>query len=172
MASAERDFAGVDLRGLGLVLRERAKERGLSLSEVIRSMLSEALETPVCPPTPRSAVRIGSDKPVKLTIRLNPKAASRLYEAARACGVSHGAYVAGLVDAAPPPPLTVVQELAASTDQLAAVSADLSQLIRMLVNQGQTSPALLDDWLRPLLSDVWRHVVVASRLVAEVRPLP
>jgi hypothetical protein len=152
------------------VLRARAKERGLALSEVIRGVLSEALETPTQPPAVQPGFKAGSDKSVKLTIRLGPDAASRLHEAARACGVSHGAYLAGLINAAPPAPLAVANGLAASTDQLAAVSADLNQLIRSLDRSGPTSPALVNDWLQPLLSDVWQHVVLASRLVAELRP--
>ena len=170
MPPAERDFASVDLRGLGPVLRARAKERGLSLSEVIRGVLSEALQTAPPPQAARLSPTADGGKPVKLTIRLHLDAASRLCEASRACGVSHGSYVAGLINAAPPPPLAIAKEFSASTDQLAAISTDLNRLIRAIDRGGTVSPALLDDWLRPLLADVWRHVVLASRLAAELRP--
>ena len=81
-----------------------------------------------------------------------------------------GAYLTTLIDQAPAPPLAVSTELGRSTEQLAIVSGDLNELIRALAREGLSSGPLVDDWIRPLLDDVRRHVVIASRLVAELRP--
>ena len=87
-----------------------------------------------------------ADQPVKLTVRLRRGVAVRLATRARACGLSHGTYLATLIDGTPAPPLAVVAALNASTDQLAVVSADLNEVIRAapraaLALGGGTRPA-------------------------------
>ena len=170
MDLAARDFASVDLRGLGAALRAHAKARGTTVSAVIRQAIATELEMHA-PGLDEHGVTDGEeDKIVKLTIRLEAGAAARMSTAARSRGLSRGAYLASLVDNAPAPPIGITTELGRSTEQLAIVSGDMNELIRTLGRGGVLSGPLLDDWVRPLLDDVRRHVGIASRLVAELRP--
>ncbi|MCE9661014.1 MAG: hypothetical protein K8R60_20995 [Burkholderiales bacterium] len=75
-----------------------------------------------------------------------------------------------MIEKMPAPPLSVTTELGKSTEQLAIVSGDMNELIRTLARGGASSGPLLDDWVMPLLDDVRRHIGIASRLVAELRP--
>ena len=170
MASAARDAASVDLRGLGPALRAHASARGLAVSEVMRQAVAQLLECPSSGPPVQIPVAGAREKPVKVTLRLLPGVSARLSAAARECGLSQGAYLMTLIDKAPAPPLAVSTELGRSTEQLAIVSGDMNELIRTLARGGLSSGPLLDDWIRPLLDDVRRHVGIASRLVAELRP--
>jgi hypothetical protein len=170
--TAPRDFLAVDLRGLGPALRSNARARGLTLSELTRLAVAAALET-TCPSEPADVSTEGDPDPkrsAKLTVRLRPGIATRLAATARASGLSRSAYLATLIDGTPAPPLAVATELGASTAQLAAVSADMNELIRTLVRAGLSLSPLIDDRLRPLLADVRRHLDLSSRLVSELRP--
>ena len=170
MDLAARDFASVDLRGLGPALRAHAKARGITVSAVIRQAIATQLETHA-PGLDDHAVTDGEENEiVKLTIRLEAGAAARMSTAARSRGLSRGAYLASLVKRTPAPPLAITAELGRSTEQLAIISGDMNELIRTLGRGGVLSGPLLDDWVRPLLDDVRRHVGIASRLVAELRP--
>src|SRR4029453_17119605 len=88
---------------------------------------------------------------------------------ARACGLSHGAYLTTLIDGTPAPPLAVVAALNASTDQLAALSADLNEVNRLLRDQPLPSDEELDAFTRRLVAGVHRHLDLASRAVADLR---
>ena len=170
MALAPRERLIVDLRGLGPALRAHARARGLTVSEVTRLALAAVVGTPGLEPEATGNGDEATDKPVKLTIRLRPGVAARLSAVARNCGLSQGAYLATLIDNTPAPPLAIATELGTSTEQLAIVSADINELIRTLGRGGVPSGPLVDDWLRPLLADVRRHICLASRLVSELRP--
>lgn len=172
MATASRERATIDLRGLGPALKAHAQARNLTVSDVARLAVAAVLETPgsEAPVQVSGETDAAGDRTVKLTIRLRRGVAARLATRARACGLSHGAYLTTLIDGAPAPPLATATALGTSTEQLAVVSADLNELIRT-IRRDTTSPGrLIDDWLRPLLDDVRRHVGLASRLMCELRP--
>lgn len=169
MTSPKRDLASVDLHGLGAALRAYAGDRGLGLSEVLRQAVAALVEAPA--PAPRVEPIEGvPGRTTRMSIRLRPAVAACLANAARTSGASRDAYLAALIERAPPPPLDAVTALGLSTEQLAVVSRDLNELIRTLRREGVSSGPLLDDWLRPLLADVRQHLGAASRLVAELRP--
>jgi hypothetical protein len=109
-------------------------------------------------------------RPVKLTMRLRRRVASRLTARARACGLSQCAYLTTLIDETPAPLLADVTALRGSTDQLAVVSADLNELVRTIQRGALSSGPLIEGWLRPLVDEMRRHVDLASRLVVELRP--
>ena len=172
VATASRERATIDLRGLGPALKAHAQARNLTVSDVARLAVAAVLKTSGS----EGAVRVSGesdaakDGTVKLTIRLRRGVAARLTARARACGLSHGAYLTTLIDEAPAPPLAVATALGTSTEQLAVVSADLNELIRTIRRDATSSGRLIEDSLRPLMDEVRRHVGLASRLMSELRP--
>ena len=167
-----RERVTIDLRGLGPALKAHARARNLTVSDVARLAVVAVLETSGSDTEAQAGVEsdAAEDRPVKLTIRLRRGVAAHLSTRARACGLSHGAYLTTLIDEAPAPPLAVLTALGASTEQLAVVSADLNELVRTIQRGALSSGPLIDDWLRPLMDEVRRHVGLASRLVSELRP--
>jgi hypothetical protein len=167
--AATRERVTIDLRGLGPPLKVHARARNLAVSEVARLAVVALLETSGSKTEVQTSAEsdAAEGSPVKLTIRLRRGVAGRLTTRARACGLSHGAYLTTLIDEAPAPPLTVLTALGSSTEQLAIVSADLNELVRAIRRGALSSSPLIDDWLRPLMDEVRRHVGLASRLVSE-----
>jgi hypothetical protein len=162
----------IDLRGLAPALKAHAKARHLTVSDAARLAVAAAVGmSPLDPEVePTHEPDAGADQPVKVTVRLRRGIAVRLTTRARACGLSHGRYLATLIDGTPAPSLAVVAALNASTDQLAVVSADLSEVIRLFREQPMPSEEELDQLTQRIVAGVRRHLDLASRVVAELRP--
>ena len=172
VAKASRERATIDLRGLGPALKAHARARNLTVSEVARHAVAAVLKTSAFETEVRTSGEsdAAKDGTVKLTIRLRRGVAARLATRARACGLSQRAYLTTLIDEVPAPPLAVAAALGTSTEQLAVVSTDMNELIRTIRRDTTLSGRLIEDWLRPLMDDVRRHVGLASRLMSELRP--
>ena len=172
MAGAARERMIVDLGGLAPALRAHAKARHLTVTQAARLAVAAVLEpAPVdAGVQPESEPDSTADRTVKLTIRLRRGVADQLTARARDCGLSHGAYLTTLIDAAPAPPLAMVKALSASTDQLAVVSADMNEVIRLLRRDTSPSQEVLGEVLRSIVDGTRRHLDLASRVVAELRP--
>jgi hypothetical protein len=162
----------IDLRGLATALKQHAKARHFTVSDAARLAVAAAIETsPSSPRVGPSAVPDADAGPtIKLTIRLRRSVADRLTARARACGLSHGAYLTTLIDGTPAPPLAAVTALNASTDQLAVVSADLNEVIRLLRDQSSPAAKEVDVFTRRIVEGLRKHLDLASRVVAELRP--
>jgi len=172
MAGAARERMIVDLGGLAPALRAHAKARHLTVTQAARLAVAAVLEpAPVdAGVQPESEPDSTADRTVKLTIRLRRGVADQLTARARDCGLSHGAYLTTLIDAAPAPPLAMVKALSASTDQLAVVAADVNEVIRLLRRDTSPSQEMLGTSVRSIVLDTRRHLDLASRVVAELRP--
>jgi hypothetical protein len=162
----------IDLRGLALALKQNAKARHLTVSEAARLAVAAAIAI-----APSSEGVEPSGRPdgdagqlLKLTIRLRRSVADRLTTRARDCGLSYGAYLTTLIDGTPAAPLAAVAALNASTDQLAVLSADLNEVIRRLCAQPLAVEKELDEFTRRILEAIRKHLDIASRVVAELRP--
>ncbi|MEP7303534.1 MAG: hypothetical protein ABI699_18620 [Caldimonas sp.] len=110
---------------------------------------------------------------VKVTLRVSPRIARDLATRARATGLSHGAYVSTLIDAAP---IAVdhrqaVRALAASTDRLASTATDLNGFTRLLRRGTSLSADHVDDAVDAVVREVRTHLRVAARLVADLKPM-
>jgi hypothetical protein len=110
----------------------------------------------------------------KTTLRLPAVSAADLARRARAADVSQGDYVAGLLAGLPPHTLApnhaeAIAALSRSTDHLAAVSTDLSMMVRLMEPMNARRDEHYLVGLR-LLEDVRQHLAVAASLVAELRP--
>jgi hypothetical protein len=162
----------IDLRGLASALKQHANARHLTVSDAARLAVAEALGTASCSPEVSPSGEPDADRGqwTKLTIRLRRSVAERLTTPARACGLSHGAYLTTMIDGTPAPPLAAVTALNASTDQLAVVSADLNEVIRLLRDRQLPADKEVDEFTRKILEALRKHLDLASRVVADLRP--
>ncbi len=178
MNSPSNDFVTVDMRGLKAALVARAQADRVSVSALVRRAVACDLGTALPPaaqqelappPTP------SSHSTVKLSIRLTTAEAGQLARGAQAAGLSRGAYLAGLVANVP-----VLTSGASRTDHINALiasSAEMSTLTRninhltSLLQQGEFRAAReYRAVLETLAGDIRGHLMLASRVLADLRP--
>ena len=177
MAPSTRDRISVDLRGLRVVLFARARERGVTPSDLVRGLLNEALGTAAQQPTSEQAPWPStlSSRRVRLSIRLSREQAQLLASAAKAASLPTGDYITGL--AAGIPVLSKgghradhLAALLASNAELSTLSRNIHHLMALLrqaeVRAAQEYRAMLDT----LADDVRAHLKLASAVLAELRP--
>ena len=181
MAHDPRECLTIDLRGLGAAVQSRAAAEHTTVAALARRAITAMLDTPASQAELFSAVAAAAPRvppdgvPVKVTVRMSATHAVTLATRAHSADVSQGAYVAGLLDNAPPPPQppdhrVAIGALLNSNDQLAALSADLNAFMRLL---GRGNPAALEPYRTSVMSlnkDVQGHLAAASRLMSELKP--
>src|ERR1700712_171021 len=102
MPRSSRDRISVDLQGLRAALCARARELGLSPSDLVRRLLAEALEGARPSTSTSSWAAAKSDESlVRLSLRMSRRDADATRTAANRAALSCGAYVAGLVAGIP-----------------------------------------------------------------------
>lgn len=118
-----------------------------------------------------------SARNVHFHVHMPPAFAAELTERARAAFMTRGEFVwcllKGISPAAlPPDHATAVLALRTSTDRLATLSTDLSELLRLLARQTPTPESLASHEanVRSLDQDVRNHLKTASVLIAELKP--
>ena len=182
MAHDPRERVTIDLRGLGAAVQLRAAVERTTVAALARRVIAAMLDAPAPQAELFSAVAAAAPRlppdglPVKVTVRMSAAHAVTLATRAHCADVSQGAYVAGLPDNAPPPPQTPdhresIGALLTSTDQLAALSADLNAFMRLL---GRGNPAALEPYRASVMSlskDVRGHLADASKLMSELKAL-
>jgi len=175
MAPSSRDRISVDLRGLKAALCERARVLGVSPSDLVRMTLTEALDLPErIAAVPR---RLSSSSGrVRLSLRMSREQASATLDVARRAGMSAGDYVGSLV--ANVPVLSAGGNRAEYITSLVTSSAELSTLSRnihrltALLRQANVEPARqYREMLDTLAGDVRGHLVLAARVLSDLRPL-
>ena len=177
MARLVRSRISVDLGSLRGRLFEQARARGVRLSDFVRSSLADSLgtEVPVKPvPMPPAPAAPASGR-APMNLRMSAADAAAVIRAARAAGLSPGAYVAGLVNGVP-----VLSGGADRVEHLAALTqsnAELASLVRnirhltTLLRQGSVRAAQeYRGMLDTLADDVRRHVALASVVLGALRP--
>ena len=177
MATSSRDRISVDLHGLRTALFERARARGTSPSKLVRDALSDALRQPEESSHGRVAIGPTSDTRARarLTIRISRADAAATLDAARRAGLPLGAFIAGLV--ASVPVLSVgssrgdhIVALTASCGELSTLSRNVRHLTRLL-REGNVRAALeYRDMLVTLVGDIRGHLMLASGVLADLRP--
>jgi hypothetical protein len=179
MAPSLRDRISVDLRGLKPSLLARASAQGVSPSDLVRHILSDALHQPLRQMTgavkrsPGQSLHRGDRS--RLCLRMSAGEVAETLAAAHRAGMTPGRFVAGLVAGVP-----VLQAGGRHGDHLAALvasSAELATLNRniyhltQLLRQGNVAPALVyRDTLSALSGDVRGHLVLAAGVLSELRP--
>jgi hypothetical protein len=169
MPGPSRDRVTVDLRGVGERLRSQAAARRMTTGAFVRRAVALQLDgtandSPELAPAPVGPV-------VKLTLRVSAAHAVALATRARQAETSQGAYVAGLLDGMPPPPVPAdradaIAALVASTDQL----ADISALTRLLRQAKVEAAARYRQRLDDLFNEVRQHLKQAADLFSVAHP--
>jgi len=172
-----RDRVCVDLRGLGDRLRAQAQRQQTTPAALTRQAVMRSLNGH--PTAEEPAITTPAHTPargvVKVTLRVSGTHATSLATRARAADMSQGEYVSSLLDGVVPAALpadhsSTVKALMASTDRVAALSADLNAFLRVL---GRASVPRLEPYrasIASLTRDVRQHLSTAAELVAELRP--
>ncbi len=166
-----RDRVTVDLRGLGERLRARAAAQRMATGAFVRRAVVLQLDDASSEPAPATSMHDGPV--VKLTLRLSAAHAVALATRARQADISQGAYVAGLLDGSPPAPVppdraNAIAALVASTDQLAALNADIAALTRLLRQANAAAAARYRERLDDLFVEVREHLKKAADLFGGV----
>ncbi|MBX3604598.1 MAG: hypothetical protein KF788_04980 [Piscinibacter sp.] len=176
MNTTAHDFVTVDMRGLKAALVARAEAERVSVSRLVRSAVARDLGVPeVGEPGEAQATTSNCEAIVKLSIRLTAEEAERFASAARAAGLSRGALLAGLVSGVPvlasgSSRAGHVAAVVASNAEVATLSRNIRDLT-VLLRRGDVHAARpYREMLDALGGDLRRHLGLASRALAELRP--
>jgi hypothetical protein len=171
MTARPRDRVTIDLCGIGDAARATARTRGVPLALFARQALIAALPGDSVAMLPRAEPSSDFGGTVKLSVRLSATDSATLATHAAALGLSQARLVVLLIRRAelPMPVAERRAELAAlrtSTDQLAAIAADVSLFVRTLSRPGLAALAPLRQRMLNLDADIVRHLQVAAALLA------
>ena len=173
MSRSVADRVTIDRRGIGDAVRSAAAGRAMTIAAFAREALVSALgEGP-----PRrellDAPSLRLHGTVKLTWRMDVRAAEALAANARALGLSYGQYVGYLVSAAPlPAPLAQRAAdrvaLQASTDQMAVLAREVSEVLRLArAGRSVEETGKRAEHIRSMVADVRRHLELASSFLSD-----
>jgi hypothetical protein len=177
--AAAREYFTVDLRGQRAALAARAARDGVTESDVLRSALATSLGTSrgvLSDPSNDSTTGSPGVAHVKLSVRLMRAAAYRLDQDARAAGLSRGAYLARLIQGAPPVAsapdrVAMCSALNNSSEELAVMSRDINHLTQLL-RQGSAEAAKSYTARHETLDrDVRSHLGLAAAVLADLSAL-
>lgn len=176
MATASRERLTIDLRGLKAALIERARERGVTPSDVARDALASALVRIPCDATPQAEPRTSTSGPrSRVSLRMHRDDARALVGAARRARQPLGAFVAGLLGGIPALARGAsiedhVAALVASNAELAALSRDVRHLVALLRQGSVLAAQEYRATLDALDADVRNHLVLAAQALSDLRP--
>jgi len=167
------------LGSLGPRLRSEAQRQGTTMADLVRRATSKMLDEV----QGRHDVGVAalpfehSARNVHFHLHMPPAFASELTERARAAFMTRGEFVWSLLKGISPPALppdhaAAVQALRSSTDRLAALSTDLSELLRLVTRRAQAQPSQASHQMTigSLDQAVRDHLKSASVLIAELKP--
>ena len=169
------DRLTIELRGMRERLNALATARKMTTAALARKAIGSLLDDESSDnQIGRNDAAVCDVQIVKVTLRLSVAHAVALASRARAADVSQGAYVAGLIDGMPPDPLPpdhthAVAALVGSTNQLAAMGADLNAFTRLLGRGSSTEIERYRAGIMSLADDVRSHLALAAPLVAALR---
>jgi hypothetical protein len=170
-----RDRVSVDLRDLRARLETRAAHQQITSAALVRRAVVRMLDDKDRHNAELVSIKPDAGKVAKLTLRLSPVHALLLARRARAADVSQGRYVCSLLDGMPAPlrpadHSAAVTAMRASTDKVAAMSADLNAFLRLLKLGHNKQMENYRAGLMSLADDMRAHLATASALIAELAP--
>ena len=170
MALPSRDRVTIDLCGIGDAARLAARARGGTLSVLARQALIAALPADAPPLALTSAPR-ADVRTVKLSVRLSVTDSEALALQAKVLGISQARMVALLVRGAELPMPRAIRSadraaLRASTDELAALSADLRVFMRLMREGRSDAAERYRQRIQTVDADIRRHLDRAGEFLA------
>jgi hypothetical protein len=171
-----RDRISVDLQGLRAALCARARELGLSPSDLVRRLLAEALEGARPSTSTSSWAPAKSDESlVRLSLRMSRRDADATRTAANRAALSCGAYVAGLVAGIPvllegSAPRSYLAALSVSNAEMATLGRDLRHLTSLLRQGSSRAAQEYRERLDVVADDVRQHLTLAAAALAAMQP--
>jgi hypothetical protein len=172
MTRRSRDRVTIDLCGIGDAARAAAQADGASLAVFARQALIAALPPDVRALLPRAEPRSEVEGTVKLSVRLSPDDSAVLATQAAMLGLSQARLVALLIRRAELPRRSIERDadrsaLRASTEQLATLSVDLQQFLRLLRRGSAEGVARYAERLQAVDVDLRSHLSRASAFLAD-----
>lgn len=157
-------------------LIERAQAQGLTPSAFARAAIASAIgDAKSVALAMRPASRASTDR-VRLSVRLSRARADAARQSSRAAGLTLGDFIAArVVDSAFATqggrPADQAAALAASCAQLSTLSRNLHHLTNLLRQGSIRAAQEYRETLDNAAGEVRSHLVIASAVVAELRPL-
>ena len=174
MAQRSRDRVTIDLCGIGDAARAAAQARDATLAVFARQALIAALPADAAGLLPRTEPEPRGDASgaVKLSVRLSQNDSAILAMQAAMLGLSQARLVALLIRGAELPGRSHERAsdraaLRASTEQLAALSVDLQQFMRLLRRGSKEGVARYAERLQTVDADLRTHIDRASAFLAD-----
>jgi hypothetical protein len=176
MNAAAHEFVTVDMRGLKAALVARARERGVTVSAVVRDAVARALPSEqVALEASRAPADIDVQSgTVKVSIRLPASEVRRLDAGAKAAGLGRPAFLSGLIDG-----VSVLSSggrrdhlaaLVSSNAELSTLSRNIRHLADLLRRSESRAAQEYRAMLDTLASDVNRHLCLAGDVLTQMLP--
>jgi hypothetical protein len=174
MTRRSRDRVTIDLCGIGDAARAAAQAQDATLAVFARQALIAALPSSVGALLPQVEPRVEVGGTIKLSVRLSQDDSGLLATQAAMLGLSQARLVALLIRRAELPRRSIERDadraaLRASTEQLATLSVDLQQFLRLLRQGSREGVARYAERLQAVDVDLRAHLNRASAFLAEGR---
>jgi hypothetical protein len=172
MAARSRDRVTIDLCGIGDAARAAAQARDTTLAVFARQALIAALPSNVGALLPQVEPRGEVGGTIKLSVRLSHDDSTVLTTQAALLGLSQARLIALLIRRAELPRRSIERDadraaLRASTEQLATLSVDLQQFLRLLRRGSAEGVARYAERLQAVDVDLRTHLSRASAFLAD-----
>jgi hypothetical protein len=172
MARRSRDRVTIDLCGIGDAARAAAQANAATLALFARQALIAALPSDVRALPPRAEPRGEVEGTVKLSVRLSPDDSAVLATQAALLGLSQARLITLLIRRAELPRRSIERDadraaLRASTEQLATLSVDLQQFLRLLRHGSKEGAVRYAERLQAVDVDLRTHLSRASAFLAD-----
>lgn len=172
MARRSRDRVTIDLCGIGDAARAAAQARNTTLAVFARQALIAALPSDVGALLPHVEPRGEVGGTIKLSVRLSHDDSAVLAMQAAMLGLSQARLVALLIRRAELPRRSIERDadraaLRASTEQLAMLSVDLQQFMRLLRRGSSEGGARYAERLQAVDVNLRAHISRASSFLAD-----
>jgi hypothetical protein len=172
MARRSRDRVTVDLCGIGDAASAAAQARDTTLAVFARQALIAALPSDASTLLPQLEPRGEAGSTIKLSVRLTPDDSAVLATQAAMLGLSQARLIALLIRRAELPRRSIERDadraaLRASTEQIATLSVDLQQFLRLLRRGSAEGVARYAERLQAVDVDLRAHIGRASAFLAD-----
>jgi hypothetical protein len=175
MNTPPRDFVSVDLRGLKAALQMRARESRRSVSDLVRTAVSEWLGAASTAASDKISETGDEPAPLKVSIRLHHPEVELLAARAKDAGVSRGALIGGLLSEVPAltqsmaRPADVLAALVCSNAQVAALGKHVARLCLLLEHGDGLAARQYRKQMAGMVDEVRQHLRLTTEALDLLR---